>query len=223
MRFKKKKEKAELWSSGVSIAPHRALVIQATSFLYPQPHFPCVSLRCLWKSFNRFGHEKKKNTRKKKKRLVLIRCEQPELLKKTELLFLAVLRAAGSSSSPCLCFRFLSNTYRTNYAHHLLVLDRVWTLACKLEWVKVCQGQKPLEKVCGLSCRFQSGLCNMCGRHFFSRTCLKECSCIKRIYQRSSLYLSEGSINKAWNEIKPTITTHRVKFRTLARLSLLKY
>lgn len=108
----------------------------------------------------------KKNTREKK-RLVLIRCEQPERLKKTELLFLAVLRAAGLSSSPCLYFRFLSNTYRTNYAHHLLVLDRVWTLACKLEWVKVCQGQKPLEKVCGLSCGFQSGLCNMCGRHFF--------------------------------------------------------
>lgn len=102
---------------------------------------------------------------------VLIRCEQPECLNWT--VILCGFEASGLVIFAVYIFQILSNTYITNYAHHLLILDRVWMLA----WVKDCQSQKPLEKVCGLSSGF-SQVFVTCAEDF-SRTCLQECSCMK--------------------------------------------
>lgn len=47
--------------------------------LYPQPHFPCISKRCLWKPFSHFDIKKKTKKKQEKKdtnvEFFLIRCE----------------------------------------------------------------------------------------------------------------------------------------------------
>lgn len=131
-------------------------------------------------SLQPFWHEKIRDGVKEKKRFVLIRCEQPECLNST--VILCGFEASGLVIFAVYIFQILSNTYITNYAHHLLILDRVWVLA----WVKDCQGQKPLEKVCGLSRGF-SQVFVTCAEAF-SRTCLQEGSCMKSIHQRCGLY-----------------------------------
>jgi len=98
-----------------------------------------------------------------------------------------IIQTASSNSVACVCQRILWKAFwhvkkrwrkreKKNYAHHLLILDSLDT-GMQLQRVKVCQGQKPLEKVCGLSHGFSQVFVTCAGD--FSRTCLKECSCIK--------------------------------------------
>lgn len=69
-------------------------------------------------------------------------------------------------------FQILRNTYITNYAHHLLVLDKNLDVARRL----VCQGHKPLEKVCGQCYGFSQAFVTS------GEVCLKVCVYIKWTY-----------------------------------------
>lgn len=69
-----------------------------------------------------------KTEKKSSVEFVLIRCEQPKCL--NQIVIISGFEGSGLVVFAMFIFQILRNTYITNYAHHLLILDRRWTLAC---------------------------------------------------------------------------------------------
>lgn len=91
-----------------------------------------ISLRCLWKSSDHLGEYKKEE----KYRVCLNQMRAAGVLNWT--VILCGFEASGHVVFTVFTFQIWSNTYITNYAHHLLILGPVWTLACSWSWQKVC-------------------------------------------------------------------------------------
>jgi len=159
-----------------------------------------------------------KETFFKCKKFVLISFEcGPERLK-TELFFFAVLRAVGLSFffRSVYISESLSNTYITNYAHHLLMLGLVFGLAGVLAVANRHRGlprPKPTGKSVWVEPWIQLGLCNISCRfaleHAFEKKKMllafegptKEFTCIKK-----------KRLNKLRNEMAPTDTFSLLPF-----------
>lgn len=80
--------------------------------------------RCLWKSSDHLGEYKKEE----KYRVFLNQMRAAGEL--TWTVILCGFEASGHVVFTVFMFQIWSNTYITNYAHHLLILGPVWMLAC---------------------------------------------------------------------------------------------